>query len=190
VSLLFPDDLTPGGPDDFFLAAEELLQTAADAVATTRGGPIARVYVSAGPPAFDCTAGGQLTVHGGAAQAADTLPLQPMLQPAQRIEYGIQVNLVHLTVTVIRCATVVGQSAAVPSAGKLAADAAVSLADLWAIWNFVFTRKRAGLLFGPLDERRELAMDPATPVQTSGGAMGWQIPFRVELSGYQIAGGS
>lgn len=182
--MTFPADLTPGGPDDLYLLCEELLDAAASAVALARGGAIDRTFVSAGSPAFDCI--NQLTVHAGGPVIGDTLPLQPPLQPMHRIEMGMQVNLVQMTVTVIRCAAAVsGQSNVLPSKLALGHVAAITMADVWAIWNWISTHKRAQTLFGP--SRREVALDPAYAIQTQGGAAGWQVPVRVQLDGF-IAG--
>jgi len=184
--MAFPDDLTPGGPDDLYLLCAELLDASSSALALSRGGTPSRAYVSPGPPAFDCVAGGQLTVHAGGPIIAETLPLQPPLQPAHRVELGLQLNLVQMTVTVIRCAVLPqGQTQRLPDTGLLSQVAAITMADVWAIWNWVATHKRNQTLFPP--KERELYMDPAYVLQTQGGAAGWQIPFRVQLNGFRAS---
>ena len=182
----FPSDLTPDGPDDLYLLCQELLEAADIATSTTRGGPISRVFVSAGPPPIDCVEGGMLSVHAGGPSLADTLPLQPPLQPAHRVQMGLQLNLVSVTLTVVRCAAVMqGQTATFPSAMAMSEVAAITMADCWAIWNAVAWMKRRGEIFPPIQER-EIYFDPAFIVQTSGGAAGWQIPFRIQLDGFRF----
>lgn len=173
--------------DALFEACVELLAVAAEAVATSPGGPIARQFVSPGPPAWDCPP--QLTVHAGGPVLGDTLPLSPNLQPFHRVSGPSgMVNLVALTITVIRCVPGMnGNSFPTPDAMNDAA--AATLADVWAIWNYVVNRKRDGLLY-PDDQgnakSRELVLDPAVPLNQQGGAGGWQIQIRVELPGYVV----
>lgn len=182
----FPADLTPGGPDDLYLLCDELLEAASIAVTLGRGGPVGRAFVSASPPAFDCVNGGQLTVHAGGPLIADTMPLQPPLQPAHRVQMEMQVNLVQVTVTIIRCASMPqGQNQRLPEAILLAEVAAITMADCWSIWNYVATHKRNDTLFPP--KEREIFFDPAYVVNTQGGAAGWQIPFRIQLNGFRAS---
>jgi hypothetical protein len=173
---------------DLYAACVALLAVAEDAAASTPGGPIGRVFVSPGPPAWDCPP--QLTVHAGGPVIGDTLPLSPNLQPFHRVGGPAAfVNLVALTITVIRCVPAMGEGLSFPAPAEIEAAAVETLADVWAIWNYIINRKRQGALFA--DDKgnprsRELVLDPAVPLNIQGGAAGWQIQVRVELPGYDV----
>lgn len=170
--------------EDLYNLCGSLLAACMEAVETTPGGAIDRAFVSPGNPAFDCAP--QLTVHAGGPYIADTMPLQPPLQPAHRVGDGRALIMVAMTVTVLRCAPTLeqhGQTIALPGADDLDACAAEVLADCWAIYNHVFNLKRDGLLFGP--KTREVIFDPAVPLNLAGATAGWQIQFRVQLNGYR-----
>lgn len=174
--------LVGAGPSDLYDAAADLLAVCADAVASAPGGPIPRMYVSPGPPPWDCV---QLTVHSGGMQLADTAPLQPPLQPGVREGANRAVRLVQYTVTVIRCLPVIGNvGPKVPSATAIAQAAQITMSDCWAIWNTVAAAKRDGTLFPPA-KTRTMFFDPALALSAEGGMTGWQLGFRVELPGYE-----
>jgi hypothetical protein len=178
------------GPGDLYAAAQELMAATADAVATSPGGPIDFDHggvqaIWPGLPSYDCVPA--LYVHAGGAAIGDTYPLQPPLQPMQRMVTTGQVPLLQLTITVLRCVPVIEedqQSIVLPSQALIEAAAQQVYGDLWAIWNHLKNEHRAGNLFQRPSGRREFIFDPAVPVRTSGGAGGWEIPIRVELGGY------
>lgn len=175
----------PPGPDDLYDAAQQLLDAAAVAVATARGGAIDLQAIWPGLPSYDCVPA--LYVHAGGTSIGDTLPLQPALQPMQRMVTTGEVNLLQLTITVLRCVPVIEEEQAsilLPDPVAISAAAAECYADLWAIWNHLKNEHRAGHLFQRPSGRREFVFDPAVPVRTSGGAGGWEIPIRVELGGF------
>jgi hypothetical protein len=176
-----------GSATDLFGVCEELLEACAAAVASKPGGAITRVYVSPGAPAFDCE---QITVHAGGPTIGDTMPLQPPLQPGHRLQTTGQVNLVQLTATVLRCVPTLeedGGNVFLPDPGAMESAALFTLADVWAVCSYIKTKFNAGELFnGPLGRTRELFIDPALPVPTSGGFGGWQITIRVQLDGYNF----
>lgn len=169
---------------DLHAAADELLIAASEACALAPGGAMSRVYVSPGVPPWDCP--DQLTVHVGPAIAvAETLPLQPPLQPMHRVGEGRHLNLVTMTVTALRCVNVMLPDQGrliLPDPAALEADAVVINGDVWAIWNHLATRKRNLTLFPP--KVREFAFDPALPVITEGAIGGWQVQCRVQVDGY------
>jgi hypothetical protein len=171
---------------DLYDLCDEYLTACVAAVATAPGGEIDRFFVSPGPPAWDCCP--QLTVHAGGPAEGDTAPLNPPLQPGHRAEVGI-VNLVAMTATVIRCVpTFDEQTGRFPDAASIDAAAQATLGDCWAIWNHLLTLKRAGGIFAGLDgdaREREMFLDPAVALNTSGGCAGWQLQIRVQLWGYQ-----
>lgn len=169
---------------DLYDLCKALLDASAEAVALSPGGEIDRRFVSPGLPAFDCCP--QLTVHAGGPQWGDTAPLQPPLQPGHRVDEGRALNLVTVTVTVIRCVPGLeeqGQTVRLPTAASLDESSKATLGDCWAIWNHLYTRKLDLTLFPP--RTREMFFDPAVPVSIAGGCAGWMLQFRVQLGGYR-----
>lgn len=175
------------GPGDLYTAAELLLSAAGEALLTAPAGgiPMTSQAIWPGAPSFDCIPA--LYVHAGGAQFADTFPLSPPLQPHQQIVTTGEVNLVTMTITVLRCVPVVDQtqqSVLLPSAAAISQAASDCYGDLWAIWNHLKNLHRSGALFQTPSGRREFRYLPAVPVRTSGGAGGWEIPVSFELPGY------
>jgi hypothetical protein len=173
------------GPNDLYATAVELLAAAAEALDTTDAGGIDYQAIWPGQPAYDCVPA--LFVHAGGPAVADTYPLQPPLQPMQRIAYANEVVLVQFTITVLRCVPIIegeGQTILLPLPVDVNAASAAVYADVWAIWNHLKNLHRAGTLFQTPSGRREFAFDPAIPVLSSGGAGGWEIPVRLQLGGY------
>jgi len=174
-----------GSAGDLYAAAETLLAAAAAALEDAPAGPIDRKLISQSAPVFDCAP--QLSVHAGGPSVADTYPLQPPLQPMQRIVTAGQVNLVVMTITVTRCVQTLeqeGQSVILPSPESLSNDAETCYGDLWAIWNHLVKEHREGNLFQTPSGRREFALEPAQPLNNGGGVGGWEIPVRFQLPGY------
>lgn len=171
------------GTESLYALCDELLVAASQACELSRGGAMDRVYVSPGPPAWDCP--NQLTVHAGGPAEADTAPLQPPLQPYHRVDDGLLMNMITLTITALRCAPSWGEapSTSTPSIEALEEAAKETLDDVWCIWNHVATRKRDGTLFPP-KKTRELIFDQALPLLTEGGIAGWQMQMRVQLDGF------
>lgn len=167
---------------DLYDMCAEYLDACNEALVDTPGGAIDRAFVSPGPPAWDCCP--QLTVHAGGPAVGDTMPLQPPLQPGERLEVGI-VTLVAMTATILRCTPTVEEGGDLPSAHGLDVSAAETLADVWAIWNHIATLKRAGTLWAP--KTREVFFDPAVSLNSAGGCAGWQLQIRVFLPGYRTA---
>lgn len=169
---------------DLFDLAAELLTAAETAIAGSPGGPIDRAFVSPGLPSLDCCP--QLTVHVGGPAEGDTTPLNTTLQPGHRTSQTALVNLVQLTITVVRCCPGPTDSHPIPSAASIQAAAEQTYADLWALWNELRAAHRAGTLFaadaGP--GSRELFFDAAFPLNPQGGCAGWLVPMRVSLGGY------
>lgn len=168
-----------GAATDLYDLCGEYLQACIDALAGAPGGPIDRAFVSPGPPAWDCPE--QLTVHAGGPVIGDTMPLSPPLQTGHRIEETGTLNLVTMTATVLRCSPSVS-GRGMPSPVELDAAAQNTLGDVWAIWNFLVSRKRSEALWGP--KTRELILDPAVVLNPAGGTAGWQLQIRVHLGGY------
>ena len=175
----------PGGPGDLYALAEEFRDACALALDGTPGGRPDYIAITQGAPAFDCFP--SLYVYVGQVGVGDTYPLQPPLQPMQRLSTTGQVDLVSLVAVVLRCAALPqqqGENLLAPSPAEVSAVARECYADLWAVWNSLKNQFRAGTLFPSLSNRREFAFDAALSVPTSGGAAGWMIPVRVQLGGY------
>ncbi len=128
-------------------------------------------------------------VHVGGTAEGMTAPLMPPLMPGERARVQGAVHLVALTATVLRCSPVIGgdgQIPVLPSTAELTASARETMGDVWAVWNHVRTRVKAGTLFASPSGRREVFFDPAVALSTAGGCSGWQIPLRVQLSGFEL----
>jgi hypothetical protein len=174
---------------DLYNLAAEYLQACSDALAISPGGQIQYKTVYPGQPSFDCRTD-SLYVHVGGPAISDTYPLQPPLQPMQRIAYGTVVDQVSLTATVLRCVPVIEQQGQVPQLPllvKIDEAAQITLGDLWAIWNWLLHKHRDGVLFQTPSRRREFVFDPAVSVRAQGGVAGWQIQIRVQLGGFSPA---
>lgn len=165
---------------DLFDLCDQYLDACVAALADTPEGPPDRYFVSPGVPSWDCPE--QLTVHVGAPLVADTFPLQPSLAPAHRVTVQGQVDMIQLTATILRCAPTLGDDGTLPTPAQIDAASQQTLADLWAIWNYVKTAKRQNVLFPP--KEREFQLDPAVSLNQTGGVCGWQVPIRVQLNGY------
>jgi hypothetical protein len=171
------------GPGDLFDLAGQLLEACQDALEFAPAGPIDYAFISPGPPAWDAVP--MLAVYAGSAAEADTAPLQPPLQPSHRIDAVGVVPMVTLTAVVLRPAPTLaddGQVPVAPPPAEITMVARDTLGDLWAIWNYLASRKRDGTLWPP--HTREFLFDPAVPVNQQGGAAGWQIQLKVHLGGY------
>jgi len=174
-----------GSAGDLFAAAQTLLAAAAAALEDAPAGPIDRMLVSQSAPVFDCAP--QLSVHAGGPSIADTYPLQPPLQPMQRIVSTGLVDLVLMTITVTRCVSKLGddgQTITLPTPQAMTDDAEACYGDLWAIWNHLIKEHREGNLFQSASKRREFTLEPAQPLNNGGGVGGWEIPVRFQIPGY------
>lgn len=157
--------------------ALELLGIANAGLAETAAGAIARAFVSAGLPALDCVP--QLTVHVAGTGTLPTRPLGP-LDDGHGRGYGL-VRTVSFWVTVVRCAPVFGEKGQPPSMAKQQQIAQIVDQDFWAICNAVYQADRAGGLFDGACS--EVFHEGATPLDPSGGALGWVIRFRCSVQG-------
>lgn len=175
---------------DLWAAAQELMAAAVDCLATDSiaGAPPYQA-IWQGLPAFDFAPA--LHVHCGGPSIPDTYPLQPPLQPSQRTVTTGLVDMVVMTVTIIREVPVPiqqgGQTVTMPFPQDINATTEICYADLWSIWNGLIGRHRAGTLFQSPSGRREFRLDPAVMLKTSGGFGGWEIPVVFALPGYAVA---
>jgi hypothetical protein len=163
--------------------AQELLELAEEALATTTGGVPDRRFVTYALPTDDCD-DAQLTVHIGQL-AIDQLqqPVTPPVGPEFRVQ-NASVNLLTLNVRIVRCVpTMNGQTMAPPSPEAIEAAAAVIFQDGWAIWNHLKRQINAGAVW----EGRcsGVIVQSAVPVPDNGGVAGWEIPVTTWIQGYQ-----
>jgi hypothetical protein len=170
---------------DLFDLCVEWKELCEEAVASTVGGPIDHSFVSPGAPAFDCVP--QLSVNPGGPAEADTQPLSPPLVQGHRDSISGSVHLVNLTCVVLRCAPTISSTGEIPAVAAIETAARETHEDVWAIWAWTRKRHREGLLFSSPSLSRELIFDPAVPIPEQGAAVGWQIPIRVALGGYDPA---
>lgn len=158
--------------------AEDVLDVVAAALATTAGGAIDRAYVSPGLPAVDCE---QVTVTAVGLSKDATAPGNPPPATGHRHRLG-SINLASFAVTIVRdCIPVAGPRGAPPSTDALDDSALVVNEDVWAVWNALEHAKAAGELLG--GACRELYLDNAAPLATSGQMAGWLISFRAAVDG-------
>lgn len=165
---------------DLYAAAEAYLEVCRQALASTPAGVPPKVFVSPGIPAHDCE---MLAVHVGGPAVGDTSPLIPVLATGHRVETGIQVNLIQMTASVLRCVPTMDEDGGLPSDLDLSLASQTLHNDLWAIWNFVREAKRTERLFAP--KEREFYMDPSVAQPQAGGFGGWNIVIRTEVDGYR-----
>jgi hypothetical protein len=164
--------------------AQDLLDAASQAVATTVGGPIERAFVSAGPPALDCCP--QLSVHVASLTVENTSPTTPVTAPGHRITTTGMIFLATLVVTVARCVPISEENRQIivpPSPESLTRSAVEIDEDLWAIWNLVAELQLNGEIFG--GRCKALYYDPPTPLATEGGCGGWVWNVRAAIDGYK-----
>lgn len=157
--------------------AGEILDVASDAVAVTFGGAIDRAFVSTTRPALDCCP--QLTVDLRSLNVEVTSPNVPAPAAGQRIRLRV-VFVAGFVVTVVRCSADADLQG--PSTAGIAEVARQTSEDLWAVWNALKQSWNAG---GFLDGNcKGFYMDPPVPVQQEGGCVGWEIPLRVWVGGF------
>ena len=174
------------GVSDLYDCASEFLGACEQAVAVSPGGPIARSYVSPGPPSINCPP--ELIVYVGGPGEADTRPTTPQLATGHRAGspggYGA-VHLIRLVAVVVRCTPTLRDDGSFPDPAAEEAAAVETIGDVWAVWNVVRALYKAGLIFtNPDGSQRELWFEQAVPLATSGGAAGWSIGIRVSLYGF------
>lgn len=157
--------------------AAGLLSVAETALGTTIGGEIPRAFVSPGLPALDCCP--QLTVH---CVGFNLLPTSPSgaLDAGHRRRYG-RVNSVHMVITVVRCSPTLTEGGGTPSMDEQEDAARAHLQDAFSIIDAVFKADKAGDVFG--GGCSEVFFEGATPLDPSGGCVGWTIRWGGAIQG-------
>lgn len=174
---------------DHYGLADELLQACVAALDTlpTLGllGAPTRSYVANAEPAADncCEGEGQLTVHSERILELTTEPQG--LAVGKRASKHIRLNDLGLLVTIFRC--VPGPEETVssfvpPAVEELETSSRQLYADAWALWNHLFNRIGAGLLF---ERCQNVVMQGMRPIPESGGCGGWVLAIQVAAEGYE-----
>ena len=164
---------------DLHAAAVELLEAAEEALALTAAEAPARVFVSDGPPAFDCTVD-QLTVHAAAVGEAATFAGGAWGDEGFRGQNRPAVITPVLVVTALRCVPVPGNSGQPPSVAAMEAAGLMLLEDAWALWNHITAKRVQGELG---EVCKAMFRDGGVPINNQGGVGGWQFTYRFEMRG-------
>ena len=168
---------TAGTITSLTAVAEHTLAVAAAALAETTAGAPDLQYMEAGPlPAWDCAPA--LMVMVNSIQEELTSPLAPSGVTGRRAAVG-RVNLVTMTIVVLRCAAIPDGNGVVSSDDKTAVARTVQ-EDGWALWT--------GFYRAILNNEYEglctiVHFDFGQAVEEQGGFVGWQQVLRVELGG-------
>lgn len=160
-----------------YIWAQQLLDIAVAAVATTTGGPITRAFVAAGLPALDCCP--QLTVHTSGWGLLPTFATGA-LTPGHRRTVGA-VRYVRYALTVVRCSPTQNDKGDPPPPSVQSDAAALINEDAFAIIDAVTAADYAGILFG--GTCREFYFDGGNSLDPQGGCVGWVINYRASIDG-------
>lgn len=171
--------------DTPFVYANQLLELAETALATTvggqigvpeaQGGPGGRALVSPGLPSIDCCP--WLSVHIGAQGVAAVGAVGP-LGSGRKAAFVPQVTFVLI---VARCMPGLERGAKFPSVAALELAAQMVAQDMWAITDAARKADKADTLFG--GACREVEHLGATPLDPAGGCGGWTIRWRATIEG-------
>ena len=151
---------------DFLAACVEALDTV-PTLAPGLGGAPARSFVDFGPPVFDFATQAEttedcdeLTVHVSTLFGGAQVPKAG----------GERINLVPFIATIAHCCapTMDNQGRSFPSTVKQDFAAQIH-ADKWALWNYIFNKIAAGLLF---DKCGQIQWGGIVPLNPSGGCAG------------------
>lgn len=171
--------------DTPFVYANQLLELAETALATTaggqigvpetEGGPGGRALVSPGLPSIDCCP--WLSVHvGGYGVAA--VGAQGVLGQGRKAAFVPQVTFVML---VARCTPGIERGRKFPTVASLELVAQLVNQDMWAITDAARKADKADTLFG--GACREVEHLGAVPLDPAGGCGGWTIRWRATIEG-------
>lgn len=172
------------GPSDLNDLAEDYLLACVEALDTIPGDPNLapgsvgapeRAYVTYGTPPGECD---QLTVHITPLSVGASAPLNAAT---------VRVNRVTLIATLFRCGPAWNTANEWPSAEIQSALAAQINADRWALWNYVFNKWRAGLIF---EECGDVLNWQLAQLPPSGGMVGTTLSVTVSLQGYETVFGT
>lgn len=160
--------------------ADELLEIASDALASTVGGPIEYQFVTVEEVSHDCEllAVTMRTIGDAPFGTGSTLG-------AGNRHITGALNLYGFRVTVVRaCQPQIDEGGNFPSAQEHDDAATISIEDVTAIWNAVRQAWRSGELFG--GGCSKLFFDGARALAAAGGLAGWEIDFRTDIDGFAV----
>lgn len=140
-----------------------------------------RVFVSHGPPAFDCE---QFAVYAGPIVvdrvATSDSPNAALMQNRVPVTFSIEA-----TAVIVRCWPTALDDGTTPPGAVLSQYAEALSIDAWRLWNGYREALRGespSILAGlPC---RGVALGPATPTPPAGALAAWTITFRIESYGY------
>lgn len=161
--------------------AQQYLDVCQEALATTAGGSLSKALISPSAPAFDCPDMLVVDVRQlelDLTRIGDSAPAQ-----RHRVGSGLSVYLLTLGASVVRCQPSPDglMNLNIPDS-EITAAALLGHQDVWAIWNLVANRYRAGLLWsGPC---KSMSFAPAVPIQPSGASAGWLVQVTLWIDGY------
>lgn len=156
--------------------AQQVLDVAETALATTSAGAPDSVFLSASRPAWDCCP--FLAVQVQSLGEEQTSPLTPG-GTAQRSTLG-SVILATYHVYAVRCAAGTGNQDGIPTDDEKSATALTVQEDGWALWNGFRAAVRNGDLF---DTCTGVHFDGGTAIPEQGGCVGWIMQMRAYIPG-------
>lgn len=172
------------GPADLHTLAQDYLEACVEALDTIPGSPNLapgsvgapeRAYVTYGTPPAECD---QLTVHVTPLSVGANAPLNAAV---------IRINRVTLIATLFRCGPQWDSVDEWPTPEVQEALVAQINADRWALWNYVFNKWVAKLLF---EECGDVLNWSLAQLQPSGGVVGTTLSVTVSLQGYESVFGT
>jgi hypothetical protein len=170
----------PGtGPEDLHSLAVDFLDACVAALDTISdinpalGGSPLRAFVAPGPPAIDCC--DQLTVHVAQIDEGSSAPPVPRASTAR-------INLVTFVATITRCVPTIDDNGIPPTSDSQQEAAEQINADQWALWNHLYNRIHAGLLF---DRCCDIVWGSLRSLTPSGACGGSSLTITVCFGGYE-----
>ena len=140
---------------------------------TTTARAPASQFLSPTRPAFDC----EFVAVQVARLAEDTTSPLSLTATKKRNHFG-NIILATFLIYVVRCAPMMVGANPPTDAAKTASATTVQ-EDAWAIWNGI--RDQQDELF---DDCLGVYFDGGTPIQESGGYVGWLFQIRASIEGY------
>lgn len=169
--------VVPSTVDTLNQYASEVLAVAETSLATTDEGTPTRSYLtSATNFSWDCCP--FLTVFVGRLAEAPTAPLAPTEATARRGDFG-NIILATYVITVARCAPQI-QNDGFPLVADIAAIAAQTEQDGWALWNGLRHAHANGEIF---DGCLGVHFDGGVPIREQGACVGWEFTIRASIPG-------
>ncbi len=160
-------------------AAQALLDTAENALATTSAGFDGGTWLSPGFPSFDGQCDFVCVWQGATNFAASGL-----IPASQTFRTGPRIDLITLNVTAGRCLQV-NFPQGIPSAEAKTEDAVKVMEDGQALWNGIGAEIAAGDLFD--GTCKQISLTGMTALTPEGGMGGWNLVCVVQIDGYPVS---